>query len=863
MYPHATILTPGARLGHYEITGRIGAGGMGEVFRARDPRIGRDVAIKILSKDFAGDAERLRRFEQEARTAGTLNHPNLITIYDVGDDAGSPFIVMELLDGATLREFFPAPGLDVRTVLLRLAEVCEGVAAAHAAGIIHRDLKPENIIVTRAGYAKVLDFGVAKLTNAEHATPAGTPTVTKTDPGVIMGTIDYMSPEQVMGRRLDPRSDIFALGSILFEALTGEIPFGGETAVDRLHRIIRDEPAPLSAYRKDLPADLQRIVSKCLAKNPNERYQSATDLAIDLRAVAHGSVRIEVPVPRRRGLAIGVGIMFLIALATWIAISRSRSGGSAQLHIEQITTNGNVIGAAVSPDGKYAATIIFDGGMQSLWLRQIGTTESIALIPSAAVAYWGVSFAPDGMTIDYVVKSQKEPAGTVYCVHTLGGAPRVILTGADSGTAFSRDGKRIAWLRAEYPQAGESALMVANADGSGAHALAVRKAPEDLAHIFWAMPAWSPDGTTIAAPVSSGATTRLALFDAQSGVATLIGPAWTFAGPPSWLPDGRSLLLVARDRERFHTQIWRIAIPSGEARRVTRDLGAYRTIDVTADGHAAVAVTSEIWSNLWTYGAGRAPVKTTAERTDGFGGVAAGADRIVFAVLNDANAELWTVMRDGSGRQPLLAGKESRYFPVLTRDGRRVIYTASGEHGESIDRIDVDGTNRVRLAPASAESRSSVSPDGRSVYFNADLGAGLMLYRVGIDGGRPVVVSRLAVSRPAVSPDGRSIAGIVRIARNEEPVVAIIDASTGALVRRLTSSGWTASADVRWSVDGRHLIFSRPSEIFRVPAAGGAVETVVKLDQGAVFRFDVAPDGALVVARGTLTRDAVELAGFD
>jgi Tol biopolymer transport system component len=839
---------------------------MGEVFRARDPRIGRDVAIKVLPRELAGDGERLRRFEQEARTAGTLNHPNLITIYDIGDDGGAPFIVMELLDGTTLRERLPVSGRELEDVLLRLAEVCDGVAAAHAAGVIHRDLKPENIIVTNSGYAKVLDFGLAKLTAAENVTPANpTAMMMMTEPGMIVGTIDYMSPEQATGRRLDPRSDIFSLGSILFEALTGEVPFSGETVVDTLHRIVRDKPPPLSAYRHDVPAELQRIVSKCLAKDPNERYQSAKELAIDLRAAARGSAPIEAPAPHRRWLLIAAAIALVLGLAAWIVVTRTRGGGGAPLRIEQITTSGNVIGAAVSPDGKYAATIVSEGGMQSLWLRQIGTTQSIALVPPAPVSFWGVSFAPDGTTIDYVVKNAKEWSGSVYRIHTLGGPFRAILTGADSGIAFSRDGKRIAWLRAGYPRAGESALMIASADGSGARALAVRKAPEIFAPIFWAMPAWSPDGSTIATPIESGSIFRLVLFDTRSGAATSIGPAWMFVGPPAWLPNGRSLLLVADDAPlRFQAQVWEIEVPAGAARRITHDLSVYRTINVTADGRTAVAVAAEAWSNVWLHVAGRAPLKVAAERSDGFWGVAAGLDHIVYTVSNDRNTELWTVMRDGSGRQPLLTGAGARAFPVLTRDGRHVIYLDIGPRAVSIARVDIDGANPVRLAPASTDSAPTVSPDGRSVYFNADLGAGPMLYRVGIDGGKPVAVAHFAVSRPAVSPDGRSIAAIVRATPKEQPAIAIVDANSGMLVRRLAPAlRGTTFPEVRWSSDGRDILFLRLSEIVRVPAAGGAVETVVNFDQANAFRFDAAPDGALVIARGTLRRDAVQLAGFD
>jgi len=378
------------------------------------------------------------------------------------------------------------------------------------------------------------------------------------------------------------------------------------------------------------------------------------------------------------------------------------------------------------------------------------------------------------------------------------------------------------------------------------------------------MPAWSPDGSTIATPVSNGKATQLVLFDARSGAATPIGPAWVFAGPPAWLADGRSLLLVASEGQRWLPQIWEIEVPTGAARRITHDLSSYRTIDVTADGRTAVAVTAEIWSNVWLHVAGRAPVKVAAEHTDGFEGVAAGVDRIVYTVTSDRATDLWMVMRDGSGRQPLLVGAGYRRLPVLTRDGRRVVYRDDGPHGVSIARIDIDGTNAVRLAPASGDSSPTVSPDGRIVYFNADLGAGPTLYRVGIDGGKPVAVAHIAVARPAISPDGRSIAGVVRTTPNDPPTIAIVDAGTGTLVRRLApASRVTTAPEVHWSSDGRDVLFNTHSEISRVPAAGGPVETVMSFDQANVFRFDTAPDGALVVVRGLLRRDAVQLTGFD
>ncbi len=304
-------IVPGVRLGPYEVTERIGGGGMGEVFRARDERIGRDVAIKVLHPSLAADSARLERFNQEARAAGSVGHPNIVTIYDIGSENGSPYIVMELLEGQTLRGKLAAPRPNLPKNLLWLAEVADAIAAAHGAGVVHRDLKPENVIVTKSGLAKVLDFGLAKLAIVN---PGERTDVMMTTPGAIVGTIGYMSPEQAEGRSVDHRTDIFSLGSILYEVLTGKRAFAGRSAVDTLHKIIHEDPPLLASKTREVPAELQRIARKCLAKEPDERYQSAKELAIDLRhAVAslgrrsrRGERHAEVPAPSPERTAVAV-----------------------------------------------------------------------------------------------------------------------------------------------------------------------------------------------------------------------------------------------------------------------------------------------------------------------------------------------------------------------------------------------------------------------------------------------------------------------------------------------------------------------------------------------------------------------------
>ena len=281
------MLAAGSRLGPYEILAPIGAGGMGEVYRARDPRLGREVAIKVLPESFAQDADRLKRFEQEARAAGVLNHPNITAVYDIGSAEGAPYIVTELLEGETLRARLGPGALSPRKAIDYAVQIAKGLAAAHEKGIVHRDLKPENLFVTRDGRIKILDFGLAKLTQpGEKGEKSEAPTATAgTEPGVVLGTMGYMSPEQVRGHAADARSDIFAFGAILYATLAGQRAFRGDTAADTISAILTREPPDLTQTNRDIHAGLDRIVRHCLEKNPEERFQSAHDIAFALDAL--------------------------------------------------------------------------------------------------------------------------------------------------------------------------------------------------------------------------------------------------------------------------------------------------------------------------------------------------------------------------------------------------------------------------------------------------------------------------------------------------------------------------------------------------------------------------------------------------
>src|SRR5688572_26684646 len=371
----------GRTLGRYRIDSLLGEGGMGKVYKAFDDSLGRAAAVKVLPNDVVHDAGRLERFVREARTASSLNHPNVVTIYEVGKDGdgdtATHFIAMEIVEGDTLRERIMRGRLPIPRAVDLVAQIADGLAAAHAAGVVHRDLKPENVVIAKSGFAKILDFGLAKLREDPALSKDDGATAVKTSPGTLLGSLGYMSPEQARGEDADHRSDIFSLGCILYECVTGARPFRGDTAVDTLHRILHDDPPPMATIVPESPAELQRIVRKSLAKEPDQRYQSARDLAIDLHNLKReiesqpGTAAALAPparTPRRWWIA-AAAIALLLAIAAAFVLTRrptsttpAATAPATPMSIARLTSSGNVTGAVISPDGEYLAYAYSEGG---------------------------------------------------------------------------------------------------------------------------------------------------------------------------------------------------------------------------------------------------------------------------------------------------------------------------------------------------------------------------------------------------------------------------------------------------------------------------------------------------------------------
>jgi len=481
-------VNPGDTIGHYTVIEPLGKGGMGEVFVAEDTRLNRRVALKILPRLFAADPEYRARFQHEARAIAALNHPGIVTIHSVEEDGGRLFLTMELVDGGPLSEAIPKGGLPLEKVLRIGIEVADAMAAAQHRGITHRDLKPGNIMITPAGRAKVLDFGLAKVHDATIAGKADDVTRISassdiTGEGKIIGTVAYMSPEQAEGKPVDPRSDIFSLGVVLHEMATGDRPFKGDTNVSVLSAILKDTPTPVTDSNPGLPADLARIVRRCLAKDPDRRYQTAVDLRNELEELkqdtASGIVAPARPgrrrdgegAPRRLPMAALIAAVAVVAAAIAAvfmfsgheAPARTAGGDFTIDRLQRLTTTGSAFLAAISPDGRYVVHAKIEDGGAGLWTRQTATASDVRIVAPADVRFDGIAFTPDA---NFVYYSYYPTSGSgtgfasLYKVPVLGGTPSKVLDDIDSPAAFSPDGTRFAFTRGSIERGRSSAASV-------------------------------------------------------------------------------------------------------------------------------------------------------------------------------------------------------------------------------------------------------------------------------------------------------------------------------------------------------------------------------------------------------------------
>jgi eukaryotic-like serine/threonine-protein kinase len=893
-------LTPGTKLGPYEIVAPLGEGGMGEVYRARDPRLSREVAIKVLPSSFCRDADRLRRFEQEARAAGALNHPNILAVYDVGAADGTPYLVSELLEGVTVRDRLRDGPLHPRKVVDYSVQIAHGLAAAHDKGIVHRDLKPENIFLCNDGRVKILDFGIAKLSEAEFPETSETTQDPgqRTGTGVVLGTAGYMSPEQVRGLKADRRSDLFSFGSVLYEMLSGERAFRGATAADTASAILKDEPRDLLVSGGAIPATLDRIVRHCLEKNPEQRFQSARDLAFHLESVSSASdsgTAVPLPFPQERishallWVIAGVVVAFAAA-GTWWYFAKTAQPDHAAVKFLRLTDFAGLENSpAFSPDGKSVAFVSDSTGSRQIWVRLLAGGPPLQLTRNAG-DHLEPRWSQDSTAIIYYTPPPEGDAqGTLWEISALGGAPRQ-LASALSSADVSHDGKRLTFFRLN----GRNIELVASdRDGSNEHVVM-----QAVTSFSYRQPRWSPDDSTIAYAHSlENWADDVYVVPAAGGSPRRVTNENTLMSGLAWTPDGSHIIYSsARGSTLLYLptlHLWSVALSGGDPQQLTFGEAGDEEPDVDHGGRILVS-RKHMQFDIWKFPTGPVPAENMRQAvrvTHQTGQVQTPAldpndKELVYLSDNGGHGNLWVLPLGGGDPRQITFEKDPTLVmgvPIWSPDGTLITFATtrplSDARGIGYWTVRPDGSGLHLVLPLAAWA--TWSHDSKWLYYSESSPVqntgSFRLMKAPVKGGAAVVVRTDNARGPAMAPDGSALYYVVplqnlngsldyelRVARPEDGPSTLLARISGERVPLWQGLHPVVSRDGKWLV--MPLDDSLGTNIWVASTEDGKLRRITDFAQRRTFiarRVSWSSDGKwLFAAVGEGDADIVQIDGL-
>ena len=810
----------GTHLGQYEVLDPIGAGGMGDVYRARDPRLDREVAIKVLASNLASDPDAMARFEREAVSVAKLSHPNILSIFEFARHGSTAFVVTELVDGETLRVRLDRGPLQARRAVAYALQIAKGIAAAHARGIVHRDLKPENVMITRDDQVKILDFGLAKSVDISE------PDVTRgpgaaTNPGTVLGTFGYMAPEQVRGQALDHRADMFAFGAVLYEMLAGERAFKGDTPADTMSAILTKDPPDLDAARLSISPGVDRIVRRCLEKSPELRFQSANDLAFALETLASGSTSsgraIEAAAPTRAGRM--TWLPWTLAAAGLAAAAFAWSGRSpaaqeaAWSQFTRITeAAGEETSPTLSPDG---STVVYStriNGRWDIYSQRVGGRNATPIVNDPQRDEMGAAFSPDGSLLAF---HESDDLGGIFVAGATGeSVRRVTDTGFDP--AWSPDGQQIAFGTEEItePQTrlGESSVYVVPASGGSP-----RKVTEGDA----VQPSFSPSGERIVYWSNRGGQRDIFTIAAGGGTAVAVTNDSAIDWSPVWSRDGR-FIYFASDRGGA-MNLWRIAVdqssgsPAGEPEPVTAGVQASAGLPRFSRDGSRLVFRSRVASvnpvsipfDPVTLQAGTPMLLETQNNVRLPSDVSPDGRQVAYFSIGERQEDIFIGPPRGTIRRITDDGPRDR-GPVFTPDGRSVVFYANREGQWGLWAVGVDGGGLRKItAPSGGAVYPFVSPKGDTIVFAGDDGRSAFTIPMSSAGAvEPTPLPGAAVdgkyfTASAWSSDARRLTGFLVTESGRPSGVGVYDIAAA----RTSLVSTDAAYGVKWLNDDRRVIY--------------------------------------------------------